>query len=72
MAATITAQNDIPAYQFILISTMAKDNAQWHGGKGSNQRKTDQKKFNDNWERIFGNKDKEIDTKLTQITTKLA
>lgn len=26
----------------------------WNGGKGSTQRKTDQKKFNENWERIFG------------------
>lgn len=31
---------------------------QWQGGKGSKQRKTaDQKKFDDNWDAIFGNKD---------------
>ena len=29
----------------------------WHGGKGSKQRPTDVKKFNDNWDRIFGKKD---------------
>lgn len=28
----------------------------WHGGKGSSQRKTDTKKYQDNWERIFGKK----------------
>lgn len=28
----------------------------WHGGKGSRYRKVDQKKYNENWERIFGNK----------------
>lgn len=26
------------------------------GGKGSTQRPTDQQKFNDNWEAIFGRK----------------
>jgi hypothetical protein len=31
----------------------------WAGGKGSKQRKVaDQKKFEDNWDAIFGNKDK--------------
>ena len=29
----------------------------WHGGKGSMYRKVDQKKFSDNWDTIFGNKD---------------
>lgn len=28
------------------------------GGKGDKQRPTDQKKYNENWERIFGKKDK--------------
>lgn len=28
----------------------------WHGGKGSKQRPTDQTKFNDNWDRIFSGK----------------
>lgn len=32
---------------------------QWAGGKGSKQRKVgDQKKFDDNWDAIFGKKDK--------------
>lgn len=26
----------------------------WHGGKGSQQRKTDRQKFSDNWDAIFG------------------
>ena len=30
--------------------------AQWHGGKGSAQRKVDKKKFSDNWDAIFGKK----------------
>jgi hypothetical protein len=31
----------------------------WHGGKGSAPRKgADQKAYEDNWERIFGNKNK--------------
>lgn len=29
-----------------------------NGGKGSKQRPTDTQKYNDNWDRIFGNKDK--------------
>lgn len=28
----------------------------WHGGKGSKQRPTDKKKFDDNWDRIFNKK----------------
>ena len=28
------------------------------GGKGSKQRPTDQKKFDEGWERIFGKKEK--------------
>ena len=30
---------------------------QWHGGKGSRPRNVDKKKFNDNWDRIFGKKE---------------
>jgi hypothetical protein len=41
--------------QFIIGLIMSK----WHGGKGSKQRPTDHKKFEDNWDRIFGNKKKE-------------
>lgn len=29
--------------------------SKWHGGKGSKQRPTDQKKFSENWDKIFGN-----------------
>jgi len=32
--------------------------SKWHGGKGSKQRPTDHKKFEDNWDRIFGKKEK--------------
>lgn len=34
--------------------------SKWHGGKGSKQRPTDMKKFNENWDRIFAKKE-EID-----------
>lgn len=32
----------------------------WHGGKGDRSRpmSVDQKQFSDNWDKIFGNKDK--------------
>mgnify|MGYP000476509860 FL=1 len=30
----------------------------WHGGKGSKQRPSDTKKYQDNWDTIFGKKDK--------------
>ena len=33
-------------------------NSNWHGGKGSKQRPTDRDKFNDNYDAIFGKKDK--------------
>lgn len=39
--------------------------AQWHGGKGSSQRKVDKKKYNDNWDRIFKQK---VDTDLKFTT----
>ena len=38
----------------------------WHGGKGSKQRPADNKNpnaYQDNWERIFGKKNKEKDKK---------
>jgi len=28
----------------------------WHGGKGSKRRPTDQKKFEENWDKIFARK----------------
>ena len=33
---------------------MKKSN--WHGGKGSQRRNSDNKKYADNWEKIFGPK----------------
>ena len=30
---------------------------EWHGGKGSKRRPEDKKKFDDNWDKIFGKKD---------------
>jgi hypothetical protein len=38
--------------------------AQWHGGKGSSQRKVDKQKFSDNWDKIFGKKN-DTDLKFT-------
>ena len=34
--------------------------SQWHGGKGSSPRpfSVDKKKFDDNWDKIFGKKEK--------------
>jgi len=34
-------------------------NGQTHGGKGSKTRPTDKKKYEDNWEAIFGKKNKD-------------
>ena len=31
--------------------------SQWHGGKGSRPRPINKKKFDENWERIFGKKE---------------
>jgi hypothetical protein len=31
----------------------------WHGGKGSTTRPTDVDKYNENWDRIFGDKKKD-------------
>ena len=37
---------------------------EWHGGKGDSRRKgSDDKKYRDGWDRIFGNKDKSKDEK---------
>ena len=43
--------------------------SQWHGGKGSGQRKgADQKKYADNWDAIFGKKEKEAEKDLKFTT----
>ena len=39
---------------------MKTKNTSWHGGKGSQQRKVDSKKFNDNWDRIFNKEKRDI------------
>jgi len=36
------------------------DNKQWHGGKGSKRRNSDDTLYADNWEKIFGQKKPEI------------
>ena len=51
---------------------MKKSN--WHGGKGSTPRTdTNSKQYQDNWDKIFSNKDKEVkqndDTKSTSQQT---
>ena len=37
---------------------------QWHGGKGSKVRGSGQDTYADNWEKIFGEKKKEVITKV--------
>jgi hypothetical protein len=32
----------------------------WHGGKGSKRRNSDEKLYADNWEKIFGKKEPEL------------
>jgi|TARA_R110000744_G_scaffold221326_1_gene340256 hypothetical protein len=41
-------------------------NKQWHGGKGDSPRGTDQKKYSDGWEAIFGKKKPEIKARKAQ------
>ena len=41
---------------------------QTHGGKGSAVRPTDKKKYEDNWDAIFGKKhNKEFDNKIDEL-----
>lgn len=42
---------------------MKKSN--WHGGKGSGRRGSDDKKYSDNWEKIFGKPRSNINTRQT-------
>ena len=37
---------------------------QWHGGKGSKIRNPNDKAYADNWEKIFGEKKKKVETKV--------
>jgi|TARA_B100001093_G_C25898768_1_gene623552 hypothetical protein len=41
---------------------------QWHGGKGSKRRNSDEQSYADNWEKIFGKKEPEI--KVRKVTPK--
>ena len=36
------------------------DNKQWHGGKGSKRRNSNDAMYADNWEKIFGKKKPEV------------
>lgn len=38
---------------------IGKTHGKWHGGKGSARKDTDNSKYADNWEKIWGNKNKE-------------
>ena len=49
---------------------MKRPNRQWHGGKGSKVRNSDQDTYADNWEKIFGKKKPE--TKVRKTTPKHA
>jgi hypothetical protein len=40
---------------------MKKSN--WHGGKGSGRRGSDDKKYADNWEKIFGKTKEKVNTR---------
>lgn len=44
--------------------------SQWHGGKGSTPRKVDKKKFDENWDRIFGKKEQLTDLPNEKTTIK--
>lgn len=44
---------------------MKKSN--WHGGKGSGRRGSDDKKYADNWEQIFGKPRDNISTRDKEI-----
>ena len=40
--------------------------SQWHGGKGSRRRNTNEKKYKENWDKIFNNKKKDKKNELTK------
>lgn len=42
----------------------------WHGGKGSGRRKENTKRYEDNWEAIFGKKKKEKKKDANKTKTK--
>ena len=40
----------------------------WHGGKGSKRRNSNEEAYADNWEKIFGEKKKKIESKVRKTT----
>ena len=56
---------ECPHCNKILVKQMSEENktekskGQWHGGKGSVQKPTDQDKYADNWDLIWGKKKKD-------------
>jgi len=42
----------------------------WHGGKGSKRRKSNEKVYSDNWEKIFGKKSNLIVDALNTLSKK--
>jgi len=52
----------------VYYKTMKKSN--WHGGKGSGRRNSqDDKKYADNWDKIFGDKKKKVLPVLKEDST---
>ena len=50
------------------------DNKQWHGGKGSKRRNSNDEAYADNWDKIFGKKKPEISVRKatpTHATTQI-
>lgn len=41
--------------------------SKWHGGKGSTPRPVDRKKFESNWDAIFGKKDNKVDENIEEL-----
>ena len=41
---------------------------QWHGGKGSQRRNSNEESYASNWEKIFGEKKKTVETKVRKTT----
>ena len=45
----------------MIETKIPKGHGKWHGGKGSARKDHDNSKYADNWEKIFGKKDKNND-----------
>ena len=48
-----------------------KSSGQWHGGKGSVQKPSDQDKYAENWDKIFGKKRKDKKDERIRVYTNL-